>query len=130
MSGLETNVEELFGFIRVLQITGVSKTTQPLSDFSVNGEYYKKLTNTLQALSTAGCKEVCFEASLTHSQMTQPSWRSLSLHQSATALTLTDFIAPTLQNLSLTYLAHFSPRTKESSAVETIRLILPISGGL
>lgn len=130
VSGVETNVDELFGFIRVTEITGVAKTTQQLSDFSVNGDYYKKLPNTIQALATAGCKEVCFEATLTHSQMTQPSWRSLSLHQSATVLTLTGFIPPTLLNLSLIYLAHFTPRTKESGAVETIRLILPIDGGL
>lgn len=130
VSGVETNVDELFGFIRVIQTTGVAKTTQQLSDFSVNGDYYKKLPNTIQALATAGCKEVCFEATLTHSEMTQPSWRSLSLHESSVALTQTGFLSSTLQNLSLTYLAHFNPRTKESGAIETIRLILPVDGGL
>jgi hypothetical protein len=130
VSGVETSVDELFGFIRVIQITGVAKTTQQLSDFSVNGDYYKKLPNTVQDLSTAKCKELCFEGTLTHSEITQPSWRSLSLHESPTALTLTGFITATLAGLSLTYLAHFRPRTKESGAIETIRLILPIDGGL
>ena len=44
MSGLETSVDELFGFIRVQEITGVVQTTEDLSDFSVNGQHYKKLT--------------------------------------------------------------------------------------
>lgn len=130
VSGVETSVDELFGFIRVQEITGITQTTQELSDFSVDGEHYKKLTNSLPALSTFNCKQVCFEATLNHSQMTQPSWRSLSLHQSAAALSVTGFITPMLQGLSLAYLAHFRPRTKESGAVETIRLILPITGGL
>jgi hypothetical protein len=130
VSGLETSVDELFGFIRVQEITGVVQTTEDLSDFSVNGQHYKKLTNNLSVLSTAKCREVCFEATLTHSEMTQPSWRSLSLHKSSVALTQTGFLSTTLQNLSLVYLAHFSPRTKESGAIETVRFILPIDGGL
>lgn len=130
VSGVETSVDELFGFIRVTEITGVTKTTQELSDFSVNSKYYKKLTSSLEVLSIAKCREVCFEATLIHSEMTQPSWRSLSLYESSVALTQTGFLSSTLQNLSLTYLAHFSPRTKESGAIETIRLILPVDGGL
>lgn len=130
VSGVETSVEELFGFIRVTQITGVTRTTQQLSDFSVNNQYYKKLTSSLEVLSIAKCREVCFEATLIHSEMTQPSWRSLSLHKSSVALTQTGFLSSTLQNLSLIYLAHFSPRTRESGAIETIRFILPVDGGL
>lgn len=130
VSGVETNVDQLFGFIRVSEITGVTQTTQQLSDFSINGKHYKKLTSSMSVLSTANCREVCFQATLTNSEMTQPSWRSLSLHKSSVALTSTGFITPSLQNLTLTYLAHFRPRAKESGAIETIRFILPIDGGL
>ena len=125
-SGVETTVQELIGYIRVTEISGVVRATTS-TDFNLAGIGYKKLPNTLTSLQSNNCQEICFAGVLTHNQLTQLSWRSLSLFESASAITASGLITSTLSNLTLVYLAHFPPKTKEENALERIRLVLPVS---
>lgn len=128
VSGVEISVQELIGFIRVTEIRGLTPVTQ-MEDFKIEGVGYKKLS-TFSEVQNTKCREVCFEGTLTHNQLPQSSWRSLSLFESANAVTATGFLIPPVNNLTLMYLIHQRPKTKEQNATETIRLILPIGEGL
>jgi len=123
-----TDISEPIGFIPVQSIFGVAPTTSG-GLFTVGGVNYQQLSPTLSALQANLCSLVCFQGTLYHSDVPQQSWREIALYSTATAQTA-EFINAPLAGTALIGYENMSPTTRQPGAVEIIRLVLSIKGGL
>lgn len=130
-----TTLSEFIGFLPISQLYPVITTSdsQNPNSFLVNNLLYLKIDSTYNSISSNKCSKLCFESSLDHNLLPQPSWRTMGLHMSTSVdIPFTSFVTSidTSIPLIMVYTHNAPPRTKENNVTETVRIILPISASL
>lgn len=144
-SGLERTVAQLFHLqpITINPIVLANSTTEEIdhTEITINEKTYHLIEPISEVLKETNCHLVLCQTELIHQNLSQTSWRSTGIFQK-TSEANTQFVSmsvdpnsyPTVhsdppEGLQLIALSNHSVRTKETSAVETINLVLHCPDG-
>jgi hypothetical protein len=136
-SGLERTVAELFHLQPVTfnPITSVEPDLEDdeLTEVTINEKKYYLIEPTYEVLKAANCHLLLCQTEVVHAELNQTSWRSTGIFHSSTELDDLPSVSPDTYptvysdppaGLQLIALLNHSAKTKETSAIETINLVL------